>query len=361
MTIIRGFAVVVLLVLFATPIADAQALEDDRYHLSMQNPTDWLPMSAELLAQTNAQVSHVTGRGFIAGYMLNEADTLVFPYMLVQFKPYNALPEEVQPVAKLDERGQLELLYALVGAFRQSGPLPDTIDMPQFIDRFGNDFARLNRLEVDEGRFDFAGKIPHEVGETPIKYHTHGVLGKDGIAITTVFTIEGFSGLTEVIQNDMRTLTFADGFTMAALPDEAPTPKLVETPDTAPTQDTTPAPVEAEPQAAETAAGDDVITESDVTPKTLPEPENPSTGHADSSALIIILSLLGVVLFASAFIAWFVAHKKAQNRREKRRARLERRHAAQASAEVQSKPRPASPLTAQSPGSTGRRKHEKTR
>jgi len=365
MTIIRVIAIALLLACFGAQRANAQSYENERYHLSMQSPTDWLAMSDELIAQTNAQVSHVTGRGFIAGYALSETNTLVFPYMLLQFKPYTALPEQHQPKAQPDERGQLDLLFALVGAFRQRGPLPDNIDTPQFIDRFGNDHARLNRLEVEEGRFDFAGKIPHEVGQTPIRYHTHGVFGKDGIAIATVFTVEGYSGLTEVIQQDMRTLKFDEGYTMADLPEEAPEAAAAPT-DTPADEPTDQAQADVQPSAApgETeanqagtdTAGEDDTNAAEAGTASEPEPENTATGHADSTALIIILSLLVVVLFAAALIAWFVAHQKAQQRR----ARLERRQA-QASAQPQPKPRPASPITAESRGSTDHRTREKTR
>lgn len=118
-------ALTFLLMLLCSWGAAAQTWQSDDYHLSMQTPTDWLPMSKALLAQTNAQVSHITGRGFISGCALNDADTLVFPYMLVQFKPYTAMPEQYRPKAKLDERAKLELICAVADTFRQHGPLPD--------------------------------------------------------------------------------------------------------------------------------------------------------------------------------------------------------------------------------------------
>ncbi|MBX2851004.1 MAG: hypothetical protein KTR15_04565 [Phycisphaeraceae bacterium] len=331
----------------------AETWEDERYHLSMQQPGDWRPMNAGLIAQTNAQVSHVTGRGFIAGYALRETTTLVFPYMLVQYKPYTALPEEFRPQAKPDERGQLELLYALVGAFRQKGPLPDDIDTPQFIDRFGNNHARLIRLE-DDGRFDFAGKIPHEVGQDPIRYHTHGVLGKDGIGLTTIFTIDDYAALTSLISTEMRTLAFAEGYGLAALPDKAVEP--VE--DLA----TDPAETPAEPIRP---VVDDPAAEADTAPieaeaEATAQPANPSTGHADSTALVIILILLGVGLVAAALIAWYVAHQKAQTRRERSRARRERIMAGQGTTQASNPPRPAT-SKARSRGSSDRQKRGTTR
>lgn len=340
----------------------AQTWEDQRYHLSMQQPGEWLPMSAELIAQTNAQVSHITGRGFIAGYALRDTTTLVFPYMLVQYKPYTALPEASRPQAKPDERAQLELLFAMIGAFRQKGPLPDDIDTPQFIDRFGNDHARLIRLE-DDGRFDIAGKIPHEAGQDPIRYHTHGVFGKDGVAFTTVFTIDDYDALAPLINNEMRTLKFAEGFGLTALPDEPPA--AIEEPLAEPTETPDP-PAEAEPIPTEPAVETEVVAEADpapvaAEPEAAPEPANPSTGHADSTALIIILSLLGVALFAAAFIAWFVAHQKAQARRERSRARRERLHASQGTTQVSKQPRPAAPTKAQSRGSSDRQRRGTSR
>jgi hypothetical protein len=362
---VRALTFFTLLMLCAWQ-SPAQTWEDERYHISMQRPGDWLPMSAELIAQTNAQVSHVTGRGFIAGYALRDTSTLVFPYMLVQFKPYTSLPEESRPLAKLDERGQLKLLYDLVGAFRQKGSLPVDIDTPQFIDRFGNDHARLTRLEIEEGRFDFAGKIPHEAGEDPIRYHTHGVFGKDGIAITTVFTIDDYAALTPLINSEMRTLAFANDYGLAALPDVAPEP--IEDPATDPTE--TPAEtVEDKPVPIEQPDEDEPVAEADTdveaTPieteaEGAPQPANPSTGHADSTALIIILSLLGVGLVAAALISWLVAHKKAQARRERSRARRERMQANQGTTQVSNQPRPASPK-AQSHGSSDRQRRGTTR
>lgn len=358
----RGIGLLIVLsLLFSATHADAQAWENERYHLSMQSPADWVTMNDALLAQTNASVSHVTGRGFIAGYALRDTNTLVFPYMLVQFKPYAALPERYRPLAKPDEHGQLELLYAMVGAFRQRGELTDDIDTAQFIDRFGNDHARLNRLDED-GRFDFAGKIPHEVGQDPIRYHTHGVFGKDGIAMVSVFAIDDFSSLNEVIQGPMRTLQFANAFALDALPDEPPQPEPADEPTSEPAdnQDDQSQPTDAatelqtpeEPQAqpTDTAPDEPIVVAND------------SVSQADSTALIVILSLLGVGLIAAVFITWFVTHKKAQAKRERQRARRERILAAQAgSAPANSQPRPAAPPRAKSPGSSDRRTHGTTR
>lgn len=350
MTHIRHFWVLSLLsLLFCTWSATAQTWENDRYHLSMQQPTDWLPMSKALLAQTNATISHVTGRGFIAGFALNEADTLVFPYMLVQFKPYTALPSHARPTAKLDERGKLELLYTLVGAFGRHGPLPQTIDTPQFIDRFGSDLAQLVRLE-DDGRFDFTGKIPHQAGQDPIHYHTHGIIGKDGIALASVFTIEDFTGLTYVIQNDMRTLSFAQGFTADALPDQPPQPdppSITNTDPTPPAIQASPA----EPSAAPTPGDNEPSVA--VT--------NTARGQTDATALIIILSLLGACLVAAALIIWILAHQKAQAQRERRRERLHRLHANQSAAQLQQPPQPTQPTTARAPGSGSRQRHRTPR
>lgn len=349
MTTLRGTRVLAWLtvLLLCAPPLFAEGWADERYHLSMQGPDEWVVMPPALIAQTNAQVNHLTGRGFIAGYALHETDTLVFPYMLLQFKPYSTLPEEYRPVAKLDERGQLGVIYALVKAFRQR-PLPETIDTPQFIDQFGNDYARLVRLE--DGRFDFTGKIPHEVGTEPIRYHTHGVIGKDGIALVSVFTVEDFSSLSYIIDNEMRTLTFAEGYSMAALPDEPPVPEPLPEPVQPEPETTEPEPVEPEPvQTPAPAAEEEPAAQA---------AENPG----DSTALIVILSLLGAGLLAAVFIAWFITHKKAQARRERSRARRERLQASQSAAPANNgQPRPAAPAKAESRGSSGRHKSGTTR
>ncbi|MEM9347475.1 MAG: hypothetical protein AAGB26_12735 [Planctomycetota bacterium] len=328
----------------------------------MTSPDSWVVMSPALLAKTNAQVSHITGRGFIAGYALNETDTLTFPYMLVQFKPYASLPDKYRPKAKPDEQGKLGLVYALVKAFRQR-PLNETIDTPQFIDQYGNDHARLIRLEED--RFDFTGKIPHEAGTEPIRYHTHGVIGKEGVGLVSVFTVENFSGLTYVIDNDMRTLAFASDASMSAMPDEPPAP--VPTPNEKPAEQAEaetaespepmkPAPVQPEPLPAEEEQGPDDSAEASGTDEQ--NAENPG----NSAALVIILSLLGVGLLAAVFTAWYVTHKKALARKERNRARRERLQASQDSAPSQSsQPRPTTPAKARSRGSTGHRNSGTTR
>lgn len=363
MTRFRGIGFLLLLTtLLLAHHASAEDWQSDRYHLSMQGPADWPVMSDTVLAQTNAQVSHVTGRGFIAGYALRETNTLVFPYLLVQYKPYTALPEQVRPLAKLNEHDQLELLYTMVGAFRQKGPLPDTIDAPQFMDRFGNDHARLNRLE-DDGRFDFAGKIPHEEGQDPIRYHTHGIFGKDGIAMVSVFAIDDFNDLAQHIGNEMRTLEFANGFGMAALPDEPPLPE----PEPETTEPAVTEPEVAEPEVAETIEQPAPEPEAEVTEAPLADAADEPTQATqeaehpgDSTALVIILSVLGVALLAVVIIVWYVTHKKAQAQRERRRARRERMLAAQGSVQVSNQPRPAA-SKAKSPGSTGRHRHGTTR
>lgn len=289
MAFFRSAALISLitLTLFAAQ-THADTWQDDRYKMSMQVPEDWLPMRETLLAQTNAQVSHLTGRGFIAGYATAETDTLVFPYILVQFKPYSALPAQVRPTAKLDERGQLELLYALVSAFREKGPLPQTIDTPQFIDQFGNNHARLIRLEAD-GRFDFTGKIPHEKDQVPILYHTHGILGKDGIALVSVFTVDNFTGVNSVIQEQMRTLGFAKGQGIDALPDEPPapepepvTPEPIAEPEPEPKPQPVPAaPIEPASPAEPTAGAEPTETDEAEANASVDNP-------GDSTALILI-------------------------------------------------------------------------
>ena len=368
MTITRDgcvLALISLLLLCATS-SSAETWQDERYQLSMKSPSEWVAMSPGLLARTNAQVSHLTGRGFIAGYALNESDTLVFPYLLVQFKPYTSLPEQYRPASKLDERARLELIYALVGAFREKGPLPADIDTPQFINRFSSRHATLTRHE-DDGRFDFTGKIPNQGGSEPIEYHTHGIFGKEGIALVSVFSIDNFSGLTYVTDNDMRTLAFAEGFGADALPDQPP---AVE-PDPATSEPpATDGPDTTEPKPEATAAEEKPVDETEAavaeTPgaEETPDPVNPSTGKADSTALIVILSLLGVFLFAAAFIAWFIAHKQAQAKRERNRARRERREqmqAGQTAAAVKQAPRPTEQAKARSHGSSGRQKRGRTR
>ncbi|MFK7790049.1 MAG: hypothetical protein AB8C95_11240 [Phycisphaeraceae bacterium] len=359
MTYFRGFWVFsFLLLLLCASSTNAQTWQNDRYHLSMEQPTDWPPMSKALLAQANAQISHITGRGFIAGFALNESDTLVFPYMLVQFKPYAAMPKQYRPAAKLDEQGRLQLLYALVGAFREQGRLPETIDTPQFIDRFRNKHAQLTRLE-DDGRFDFTGKIPHKAGQVPIQYHTHGMIGKDGIAMVSVFSVEDFSGLTYVIQNGMRTLAFDTGFGGDALPAFAPRPDPVDEATPPATSDGRKPEVPVSEAVIETAENALDAEESE----TVATVTTAGPGRADSTALIIILCTLGAGLIAVAMIVWLITHQKAKAQRERRRIRMERLHASQrasAAAPVQPPPRPAAPVKGQSRGSNDRQRHGTT-
>lgn len=319
----------VICVLLTGSAAWAEDWQSDRYHLSMQGPNQWEPMDAALIAKANAQVSHVTGRGFIAGFALYDSDTLLFPYLLVQFKPYDAMPEADRPAAQLDERGKLELLYKLI-PFGQRGPLPEGIDTPQFIDRFGNPHARLVRLE-DDGRFDFAGKIPHETGGDPIRYHTHGLIGKDGVALATVFSIEAFDDLAPVIANELRTLRFDEGFGFAALPEAPPPGEPTDNDDPRTGDNNAATPGSASP--GDNTADEAANEATDPTKNKANPPPRP-----DTATLFWIIGLLvGVLVVAGAIVA-IITHQKAKAKRERARARRERLQASRGSASVNGQP-----------------------
>ncbi|MGB0767535.1 MAG: hypothetical protein ACPGYV_07470 [Phycisphaeraceae bacterium] len=355
MAAFRGIRTLLALLFVASAgTAHADTWQHERYHLLMQRPGDWVAMSDALLMQANAKVSHLTGRGYIAGFVYHDANTLVFPYMLVQFKPYQALPADSRPTATLDERAHLDLLYALVGEFRKNGPLPATIDTPQFIDRHGTKHARLIRLDND-GRFDFTGVIPHAAGQTPIRYHTHGIAGRDGLALVSVFSVENFDSLDEVIQNEMRTIAFDEGFGMDALPTEA----ALKTDHDHASQNE-PISNETTPPVVSGDSFDDQLDPEQRDP-TEADPSEDVANPGNATAMFLILGIFGSLMFVIILVAGYVTHQRTKARRMRRIEHRERMLAAQSSARSKMQPRRTEPATAGSRGSSGRRKRGTSR
>ncbi|MFN3167941.1 MAG: hypothetical protein ACE37H_12855 [Phycisphaeraceae bacterium] len=315
----------------------AQAWQTEDGRLSMQPPAEWDAFEPSLLEAANKQVRHVTGRSFIAGYArgTSAGTTLIFPYLLVQYEPYADLPEADRPASKPDLPGKLELLTRIVDAMKPADDLPDAIDLETFAQQFGSELVRPLAM-TDDGRFDLAGDIPTQDGSEPIRYHTHGVMGKDGVAMVTVFGGERFDQLDPVIQGPLRTLAFAEGHAYADLPD-APPPG--DGPDAESSDGGTPGTEPAEPD-AQAPAGPGDSTDADAQDadgssqggdKTGAGAVTTNGGHgADApaersiGALILILAVMGVVMFAVVGIVVFVTHQKAQARRERARARRER-------------------------------------
>ena len=316
-----------LLLSIALP-ASAERWADADLHLSLEAPQDWQPFDPSLLDTANKQVRHVTGHRFIAGYALNNntGSTLVFPYLLIQFKPYTELIEADRPTAGLTTRDKLILLSRLIEAFKISEPLPESIDIDAFASKFNSELIKLVSL-TDDGRFDLTGTIRPQNNDSDflIHYHTHGVIGKDGIAIVSLFESERFEALAPLIQGALRTLSFDPGFTIAELPAPVLEPADPTSPDTnANPGDEQPKPDSPDPDvttpdqlAAPSQAdnNDDNAADTSTTPTTPP---------ADSSALIIVLAVLGVTLMGVVTVIVVITHKQAQTKRERARARRER-------------------------------------
>lgn len=298
------FPAVVFVMLTCPTLVLAEPWQNRQYNLSMEGPSEWAPISDEVLEQANTDLTHYTGQGFIVGYAPHDADEFAFPYVLVQFKYYDELPEasriEVQP----DEYSQLKLIYHLVSPFQKHGVLPDDIDAAQFIKQFDSDDARLVRLDHESGRFEVTGTLSHQADDGPVRYHTHGVLGKEGLAIATFFATDDFFALVPIIQNELKTLAFDENFRINNLPPR-PTQFLADA-----QAASTPRPVQATQPEVES-----------LEPATQQVVEQP----VKSDALVIILSAFGALLFLSIPITWFITHQKAAARRERRIARRERR------------------------------------
>jgi len=336
---IRFCLALALLFVCALP-ASAEPWQAEDAPLSMQPPAAWGEFEPSLLETANEQVRHVTGRSFIAGYAhsTSAGTTLIFPYLLIQYEPYADLPEADRPAAKLDLPGKLELLTRVVDAMRPAENLPESIDIETFAQQFGSDLLRPLAM-TDDGRFDLAGTIPAVDGADPIRYHTHGVFGKEGVAMVTVFAGEQFEELGPVIEGPLRTLQFDEGFAYADLPDAPPASDATgdDADADGDTSDDTP---DAETQGPATTDDTDDVDDSgtqktDATSesedqadaKTTPQEagdEADAQAGRSSGALVMILVVLGVALMVVVGIAAFVTHRQAQAKRERARARRER-------------------------------------
>jgi hypothetical protein len=303
----------------------------------MQPPAEWDAFEPSLLEAANKQVRHVTGRSFIAGYAhgTSAGTTLIFPYLLIQYEPYADLPEADRPTAKLDLAGKLGLLTRVVDAMRPADDLPESIDIDTFAQQFGSDLLRPLAM-TDDGRFDLAGTIPAVDGSDPIRYHTHGVMGKDGVALVTVFAGARFDEMGPVNEGPLRTLQFDAGFAYADLPD-APPPSDATDADADADSDTSGDTPDAEAQgpAASEDADDSGTQATDATPDnedqavatTTPQgadDEADAQPGRSSGALVMILVVMGVVLMVVVGIVVLVTHRQTQAKRERARARRER-------------------------------------
>ena len=328
----RWIGCVLLLLLLVVHTAPAQPWEQADTHLSMQAPESWQPFDTELLTTANQQVRHVTGHQFIAGYALsnNTGTRLVFPYLLIQFKPYTDLPEDQRPDAKLDTAGKLTLISHVVDALRLKQPLPPTIDLQTFASQHNSELIQITGL-TDDGRFDLAGSIASSNGQDPIRYHTHGVIGKEGVALVSVFESERFDALGPVIEGPLRTLAFAQGFAYADLPDTPPTdpepdhaagtanPAADVGPDAADTAPADPTAKAQTPQQDNISSASPAAKNGDPAPASMLEDSQP-----DGGALVAVLIALGVAMLAAVVVVVIVTHKQAQAKRERARARRER-------------------------------------
>lgn len=186
--------------------------------LSLTPPNGWSSMGGELLGHTNRTVSHVIDGPFIAGYQAYENQTLLFPYLLVQYVPYTTLEEAHRPTYRLDEPAQLQLIARLVGGLNAPVPLPEATTVDAFTRTYGTDQVRLVRL-AGGGVFELAGALPLRDGSGQTDYVTVGKLGREGVAYVTVFSNEGAGGIDDVARGSLQTLAFGDGMGFDALPE----------------------------------------------------------------------------------------------------------------------------------------------
>ena len=157
--------------LLSAPDASSSGWEDELSRLSMEAPELWSPMGDGLLARANAEVLSIAGRGHIGGYSFAPANTLVFPYMLIQYVDYGDR-DNLDPLThQLDDYAKLTLIREVTRSFRGSGALPEDIDLETFQNDFSSERAKLVNLK--DGRFDITGKIPFEDNSGLIDYHAH--------------------------------------------------------------------------------------------------------------------------------------------------------------------------------------------
>ncbi len=317
------------LCLIASATAAGEAWESPDHPISMQPPEAWIAFAPDVLDLANNQVRHVTGHRFIAGYGLraNSGNMLIFPYLLVQYKPYSDLPKPMRPTHKLDDQGKLLLLDRVVNALKFEPPPTASVDLDAYLAEQASDYIRVTRVDGD-GRFDLAGTIPSFEGSDPIHYHTHGVMGREGVALVSLFASEQFEELTPLIDGPMRTLAFDQGAAYADLPDEPPTPDPADA-------DVPPANQQVEPDPASSRAEGDANDRTPTQAQPDPQPKEqaeagqaPTPDTPDSSTLLIVLGVLGLVAIAVFAIVIFISHKQAEARRERARERRERRQRA---------------------------------
>lgn len=211
---------IVLLLLAALP-GRSQPWTDETHHLTMTPPQRWNAMPGVVLEEARQSVRHVTGGGYLGGYQFNDAQVLLFPYVLIQYTPYTTLDDNHRPTHQLDEFETLELIARLVPTLRAPDPLPEGMDLAAFIEQTRSAMLSLARLD-DSGGFELTGQIPFANGEGAITYYTVGRLGRSGVAYATVFTDENISALMPAVEQSLRTLAFTEGYGFADLPQDDP-------------------------------------------------------------------------------------------------------------------------------------------
>ena len=302
--------------------ASSQDWEDSYSRISMAPPDRWPPMSEALLAFANEKVVHVAGRGYIGGFSRVPANTLVFPYVLIQYIEYNNKPEIDRPTHKLDDRAMLTLLRQVTQSFKSSSKLPEGIDVATFKRDYSSERARLVDLTSD-GRFDIAGVTPFEDNSGVINYHTHGVVGVNGVALVTLFATTLFNEMGPIISGQMRTLAFDTGYGYDKLPAASATTTNTGT---AGQPNTTPPPNNPGGGIGQGTIFD--FEEDKPAPQQAPAPPPPP--KPDSSNLLVILGALGVVLIVIVVIVVMVSQSSSQSKRTRSRARRHRQQHDQA-------------------------------
>lgn len=300
--------------LVVEPAGDGE-FNSNLYKFGLKFPAGWNEFDEELMLYANEKVQHLTGLGYVAGASkkISASTALVFPYMLVQFRPYSNIDhlQNVRPTSSLmTDHQKLMLLLWMTFAFDIEGNLPPNTTIDQFKANYSTDRSRLVAFNGD--RFDITGVIPYQDKSGFIQYHTHGVLGKDGIANVTVFATQDFDRLAPIIDGTMRTLAFDHEASLAALP---ATPPAQTAP--APANSAQPGTNAAAPGAPATASGTNQPNNAGV----------PATQAVqnDSSVLWIIIGALGFVLVVIVAIVAMVTHQNAKAKRQRvaaRRARI---------------------------------------
>jgi len=210
-------SLVLFSLLLPGPCAAAE-WRDNTHPISITPPSGWSAMGVALLADTNRSVRHITPWPYLAGFQASDGDTLIFPYVLVQYLPYSELPWHQRPVYQLDEYDTLQFLARLVRFWQADDPLPEGMDELAFSQAYDCETVRLVEINED-GSFLLGGSIPEQQGRARIEYRTLGRIGREGVAFATVFTNEGISAIGRVLPQTLSSLAFPEGMGFLALPE----------------------------------------------------------------------------------------------------------------------------------------------